>query len=308
MISKPTVLILGAGASKHLRYPVGSSLLNEIVSLPAGIFQKIYAEKEIRSFQLRLSRDGCYSIDEFLEKNRQFIVIGKSYIAYCLNKYEVENNLFPPHNSGWYQYLFNRMLVPSDSVSQFSDNKITIITFNYDRSLEVYLHNVIKHHYNISEEESLNILRKINIIHPHGILGEYPEIPYTGALGGEIDSPEKVDLLKKITDSIKIIHEMPETDDAFCSHEFQISNKALQEAEKIYFLGFGFHEDNIRRFRFFSPESLKSREVLASNSGLHKIEIRELINRLNKYGFREGLFTSRGIGCESFFKAYGILE
>jgi len=246
MISKPTVLILGAGASQHLKYPVSSVLINDIVSIPANIFQKLHAEEEIRDFQLHLSRYGCDSIDEFLEKNRQFIDIGKSFIAYSLKKHEVEDNLFPSHKSGWYHYLFNRMLAPS--VSQFLDNRLTIITFNYDRSLEVYLHNVIKYHYNISEEESLNILRRINIIHPHGVLGEYPQIPYRNVWEMGFDSPEGVALFKQITNSIKIIHEMVEKSDNFCSHEFEISNKALQEAEKIYFLGFGFHINKWGRF------------------------------------------------------------
>jgi len=96
MISKRTVLVLGAGASNHLGYPVGPQLINQIVSLPGTeIFKNIYDEEIIKNFQYRLKRYGSYSIDEFLEKNREFIEIGKSFIAYCLKKYEDEDKLFP---------------------------------------------------------------------------------------------------------------------------------------------------------------------------------------------------------------------
>lgn len=303
MISKLTVLILGAGSNVHLGYPIGINLLGQICQRIKQMkyhktIDDLYGSDEIKNFYIRLSRYGYYSVDTFLEDNREFIDIGKLFIADCLKQYENWDILFPPSNPGWYQYLFNRMITPS--VDQIEQNKVAVITFNYDRSLESYLHQTIIHRYKVSEDVSANVVRKLNIIHPHGILGEYPEIPYSKDLTESS--------LHTISQSIKIIHEINDTDDTFCSHEFEISNKALQEAEKIYFLGFGFNEDNIRRFSFFSPESLKSREVFASNYGLHKIEMRQLINRLKKYGFHEGMFTSRGIGCELFFKAYGILE
>jgi len=310
MISKPTVLILGAGASQHLEYPVGLELLNNVISIRPNIFKELHAEKDIQDFQLHLSRYGCNSIDEFLEKNRQFIDIGKSLIAYSLKKHEGENRLFPSHNAGWYHYLFNRMLVPS--VSQFLDNKITIITFNYDRSLEVYLHNVVKCHYSISTEESLNIIKGINMIHLHGILGEYPQIPYkhdSHVNSSSAISPEGASLFKQITDSIKIIHEISEKGDNFCSPEFELSNKALQEAAKIYFLGFGFHEDNIRRFRFFSEDALRNREVYSTSHGFFApMQKKELVLRISKYGLTEQILSHYNTSCNTFFNYVGILE
>lgn len=308
MILKKTVLILGAGASSHLGYPIGSQLLNQIVSLHGTeIFKNTYDKEKIRSFQLRLSRYGCYSIDEFLEKNREFLDIGKGFIAYCLNKYEIENELFPPNNSGWYQYLFNRMRTPS--IDHFADNKITFITFNYDRSLEAYLHNAIRYHYNISEANALDILKKIHIIHPHGILGIYPEIPYSQSLGGGIYSERETDLLQRITNEIKIIHEIDDSADAFSSKEYELSNIALQEADKIYFLGFGFHEDNVRRFRFFTKDSLSGKEIYSTSRGfVEPIRKRELMQRLAKYGFNENLVSHPGQECHSFFYYIGSLE
>ena len=309
MISKRTVLVLGAGASNHLGYPIGSELINKIVSLPGTeIFKKIHDEEIIKNFQYRLKRYGSYSIDEFLETNREFIKIGKSFIAYCLKKHEDEDKLFPPNNSGWYQYLFNKMLPSSDE--QFENNKITIITFNYDRSLEAYLHNTIMHRFNLSEADSLNILRKIGIIHPHGMLGGYPEIPYSQFLKTDNElSEEDAKLLEKMTNVIKIIHEISEAKDTFCSNEFEIAHKALQKTEKIYFLGFGFHEDNIRRFRFFSEDNLEGKEVYSTSQGFREpFERTELLSRTSKYGLKEKFINHSGATCDTFFKRIGNFE
>ncbi len=232
-----------------------------------------------------------------MENNREFIEIGKSFIAYCLKKYEDEDKLFPPHNSGWYQYLFNKMLPSSDE--QFENNKITIITFNYDRSLEAYLHNTIMHRFNLSEADSLNILRKIGIIHPHGMLGGYPEIPYSQCWKKDKElNEEDTQLLEKITNSIKIIHEISEAEDTFCSNEFEIAHKALQKTEKIYFLGFGFHEDNIRRFRFFSEDNLEGKEVYSTCQGFQEpFERTELLSRTSKYGLKENFIHHSFVLC-----------
>ena len=52
----------------------------------------------------------------------KLINIGKYFIADCLKKYEIEGNLFPPNNPGWYQYLFNKLLTSTDEI--FLNNKI----------------------------------------------------------------------------------------------------------------------------------------------------------------------------------------
>ena len=300
MIQKPTVLILGAGSSNHLRYPLGLQLLNQVCHrIKEDDYDKTlpYKPDQIEIFHRRLSRAGYYSVDAFLEENREFLDIGKYFTAYCLKQCEIEDKLFPPHNPGWYQYLFNKLL--TFTADKIPDNKITIITFNYDRSLECYLHQMITNRFQIPEEKSVEIIRQLNIIHPHGILGNYPKVPYSNELNGiSFDD---------ISKGIKIIHEIEDSEEDFCSTEFRDSNRALCESEKIYFLGFGFHEDNIRRFNFFSNDSLKDREVDATTYNLEPAERKELISRMSKYGFSEKNFRPSG-DCMGFFQNIGVLE
>lgn len=74
MITKRTVLILGAGSNVHLGYPLGTGLVSEICSRArAKLYSKEVAEKfspeQIETFWKRLSRSGFPSIDAFLEHN-----------------------------------------------------------------------------------------------------------------------------------------------------------------------------------------------------------------------------------------------
>ena len=151
---------------------------------------------------------------------------------------------------------------------------------------------------------------KIGIIHPHGMLGGCPEIPYSQCWEGDKElNEEDAQLLEKITNFIKIIHEISEAEDAFCSNEFEIAHKALQETEKIYFLGFGFHEDNIRRFCFFSEANLEDKEVYSTSRGFREpFESAELLSRLSKYGFKENFISHSGTNCDYFWKRIGNLE
>lgn len=290
MIKKRTVLILGAGASGHLDYPIGLQLLNQVVKTPNP------QNEEALQFKYRLSRSGYYSVDAFLEQNREFLVIGKLLIADCLKRREVPDHLFAPHDPGWYQYFFNCLL--GTSPDAIADNPVTVITFNYDRSLEFYLHESIANRYKASSVVALALLRTIPIIHVHGILGEYPEVPYSPQADG--------DTLKSISEKIQIVHELTDNTNDFCNTEFRKAHDALASAERIFFLGFGFHEDNVRRFSFFTPEVFEKREVFATLHGLGPIQQRSLMQRLDKYGF--GKAKCQDSTCRDLFRYVAELE
>lgn len=279
MIETQTVLVLGAGASNHIAYPVGQALLNEVCERIRSSrydysIHKLHGEDKILEFFMRLSRSGYYSVDAFLEDNDDLVEVGKLLMAETLKVHEQPERVFPPGAPGWYQYLFNCLLTPS--VDDVPHNKLSIITFNYDRSLEFYLHQGFIHRYRISEDESSQILSQLNIIHPHGILGDYPAIPYSAEVDGES--------LLKISSAIKVVHEIEESEEEFCTSEFRSCHDTLAAAEKIYFLGFGFHEDNVRRMGFFDENTIKEREVLAtSQQGARGKE--RMLGVMEKYGF-----------------------
>lgn len=301
MITKPTVLILGAGSSNHLGYPLGGELINSICNLNnirefKTLNNGFFPDDLINSFIHNLSRAQYYSIDSFLENNNAYLDIGKAFISFILKKHEIIDNLFPPKSPGWYQYLFNSIC--DDSIDKIGKNKLTIITFNYDRSLECYLHESLKSRYHLTDDDSSKCLRKIRIIHIHGILGKYPQNKYSNEL--------TLKELQSISKGIKIIHELRTDTNDFCSAEYLKCYKYLSNAVNIYFLGFGFHLDNITRFRFFDDKNIMNKTICATSAGLMPIEMKRQNEKLKPFGLDK--ISYDGNVCNAFFRTAASLE
>lgn len=299
MIATPTVLVLGAGASVHVEYPLGKNLVNDLCRNSDGFanLPMNWTDIDVGHFLTRLSRAGHYSIDAFLETVPDQSDLGKYLIAREMKRHENIDRLFPPYESGWFQYLFN-CLLENNKVSGFDSSRLSIITFNYDRSLEAYLHEALMARFEMPSDEASSILSQIPIIHVHGSLGQYPDIPY-------VSKCEANELLE-ISKQIQIIHQVQDLEDEFCNHEFEQANKLLNEAERIFFLGFGFHPDNIDRFRFFSPNKIDGCEIYATTSGMGPMDREELISRLEPLGFKQNAFV--GNRCNDFFTHVATLQ
>ena len=113
----------------------------------------------------------------------------------------------------------------------FADTELRVITFNYDRSFEVFLHERAKGRFRLSDDDAADLVRSIPLVHVHGSLGSYPEVPYQAEA-----SPEE---LLSISQQIKVVSEVADADDGgFASPEFGAANRLLEEAERVFFLGF----------------------------------------------------------------------
>jgi len=266
----------------------GSADLN---NLPDG-----WTRDAIERFLTRLSHSDPSSIDAFLETNRDEGSVGKYLIAQQLKKREDIDRLFPPHDSGWYRYLFNALLV--DGAPEFHKSSLSIITFNYDRSLEAYLHTRLQASFQLDDAEAVRILKQLPIIHVHGILGEYPTSPYRSNCGTQE--------LIAISQQLQIIHEIRDHEGEFCNEMFREANQRMKSAERIYFLGFGFHRDNIRRFQFFSRENTVGKILRATVNGMGTLDVQSLQTTLAELGFPAEAFN--GNACNHFFSHVAGLE
>jgi hypothetical protein len=301
-IKTPTVLVLGAASSMHCGYPLGTPLIANVVKAHRqgnGIpLPPRWNKDDVDHFTTRLSRSAHYSIDAFLETVPRDTDLGKYLIAYCLKRFENVDHLFPPNNSGWYRDLFNSLL--GESRSPFAHNNLAIVTYDHDRSLETYLYNALIARFNLSPEDALTELHRIPIIHVHGQLGAFPDIPY--------ESTDDVNTIQFVSQSIKIIHEIRDTDAGFCSPEFQLAHDAITNASKVIFLGFGFHRDNIRRLNVDWSAS-KDRKVFSTFADMSPQEYKGLIQRLSEHGISEAVLPNTGgYMCENFFRYVTSLE
>ena len=334
MIKKQTVLILGAGASHHLGFPLGKRLIEDIYRLVfdkskgwslagtgriieneyfsnAQLLERFlelsnykkadgqrYTHKDIEEFADRLFQAQPTSIDFFLEKNPQYRLLGKLCIIFCISRFEDQDSWqYRPSSDpiklkedfpdfGWYSYLWHRLVADCKDFKDLLSNKITIITFNYDRSLEFYLFRAIKAFFNVEDDEAMDVFNTIRIKHVYGRLGKLfeemsgissspllPEevmletAPYTpweircfyrlmgntGEYGmaqhdfneGSTMGTDKARafLTEKFNKVVKDIQTFYEGNTAEQKKEFL---NDLLFAEQIYFLGFGYHEENFK--------------------------------------------------------------
>ncbi|MBI1808153.1 MAG: hypothetical protein HYR76_14030 [Ignavibacteria bacterium] len=205
-----------------------------------------FDKQQVINFRDALKQSGVNSVDAFLEHRRGFLEIGKTAIAESLIPFEDESKLFNL-NTDWYGYLLDRLNSPID---RFHENQLTILTFNYDRSLEWYLYKAFQARYRLTGEETIGVLRKIPIIHLYGTLGGLPwekngrpylpttEWPQAGVMYG----PMIIFGINSARGKIKIIHEEHEQDP-----EFNKAIEMLSKAKRIVFLGFGYNKVNIKR-------------------------------------------------------------
>ena len=284
MIEIPTVLILGAGASAPFGFPCGQALVDQVCDgilhkrppIYSSLTKTLISPPIAKEFAERLSRSGEDSIDAFLEYQTEvFVKIGKTAIAAALLPCERGKGLFDDFMNrrlrktqgnltgdqdtvnNWYQYLWEQLKAPFDD---FEKNKLSIITFNYDRSLEQYLFTVLKNKYSgKSDEEYAKKLNAISIIHVHGKLGDLPwqhavqdprfTVPYDSQSPNPhgFDREVEYETFKEIwfslaSESIKVIHEG--TDE---TNELKQARQLITGSNQLYFLGFGYHPTNLTR-------------------------------------------------------------
>lgn len=250
MVTESTVLVVGAGASIPYGYPSGVNLVTQIVNELANnpqvsdLGQKVatlrFGYDDLMKFANELKYSGLYSVDAFLGTRPEFVEVGKTVIAAALVPFELEHVPFDGNLKGnWYRYLFNQL---NTNLIRGGNEQLTILTFNYDRSLEYYLHSCFRHTWGMDGPDLHAKMSRLAIRHLHGSLSPLPfyaqPTERSRAYGHGRDS-EGIGAAAK---SIRIIHEAEDTD-----KEFAEASRILRLADRVCFLGFGYHYTNPRR-------------------------------------------------------------
>ncbi|NQV37900.1 MAG: hypothetical protein HQ509_07850 [Candidatus Marinimicrobia bacterium] len=270
MIKENTVFILGAGASKAFGYPTGRELTNYIKTKFIGDFERSFGKvtqpgsaQEEKIDEAKIFVDafiqsgGGTSIDYFLSRARNhgqrriiqnygrlaiaFNIIQRE-IVHSKNQIDIEND----NDDNWLDYFYEHYFLSGQleiDPEEISQVPISIITFNYDRSLEYLLYSRLKQIVNNNDEDIvMKILNKIPIIHIHGIIAHLPWQVMTKEVKNRIQygalKLHTADILKQ---NIKIVHEKSNTD------IIREAKSKIKRADKIYFLGFGYDTNNLEK-------------------------------------------------------------
>ena len=275
VLSKKTCLLLGAGASKHVGFPLGDELRKKILYELLGQKDKPADElpgdfgrsgEDLQQFYDRLAYGNWSSPDAFLEKHREFIKTGKFLICRALAEHEQSWGV--TSQGGWYDRLVSSIHV--DDVAKLKENGLSIVTFNYDRSLDFRLHKYVENHFGLNSSTAWETLSEaIPIIHLHGTLGSYPETAY-GDQSNIYERSQSINIISEIEDGLE---------------QFRQASTLLNEAERVVVFGFGFATDNVNRLDFFKEQEEDKREILIATGRIRgQVHDREQRDWLSKWG------------------------
>lgn len=262
MINKPTILILGAGASCPYNFSDGIGLRKKICTYFLSEFNNLLnrsmlskservglistAEEYVYDFK---SQDIRVTIDEFLNHKKKYDFVGKISIIVTILKEESHSEFgdkikIPAHN--WYSNLFGRLFRDCDANS-LENNNIKIITFNYDRSLEHFLFDRLVALLDNSPSDRNKIFEFLHtrIIHVYGKIAplgwQSPRDTSSNVLVEYGDENCSFEVVSELTKNIFTMHNV--TDETKLNEAKNILKKVNDG--RIFFLGFGYDYYNM---------------------------------------------------------------
>ena len=252
MIEIPTVLVLGAGASIPYGFPSGMGLYHDVVRIEPEAFPvevsrfsrtRMFRTRRVLEFRAELRDSGVKSVDTFLESRQEFQKVGKAAMACSLSGHEAAAQARPeePEETGWYSYLWERMCT-GVSFDDLAKNKLSILTFNYDRSLEDFLFRAARAYYGESPARCAARIGEIDIVHLHGSLGQLHWQAEEG-WGVSYGKGRSFQAVRIAISSMKVVCNGQDEEDP----DFRRGRELLALAERVYLLGFGYHPDKISR-------------------------------------------------------------
>jgi hypothetical protein len=192
----------------------------------------------------------------------------------------------------WYTKLFSLIasgVGVSNCMHLFSN--VSVVSFNYDRSLEYFLLHAIRTYYGCTLEEAADTLRTLPILHPYGLVGELNGLTreHGGVPYGDTGC-SRIDLLRTYTEQIE--------DEKLLSD----IKTAVAESERIIFLGFGFHEQNIKLLSVDTKD--KFRNVFGTAIGISHADQTIICSKLERNGIVRGNIYLRDLSCSDLFDEY----
>lgn len=277
MIRTKTTIIVGAGASCELQMPSGPELVARIAQ--ALDFARYGAELQTRdsvllmqylakaaarvnqgeevlnaaALRIRTAAKLGGSIDAILEQHNNdpmILLCGKLAIAHFISQAEAKSTLrLTPRIEGdlplqgtesWLFQLASliTMGVPRSQADRCLDN-LTVICFNYDRSLEHFLPHafVMAFGMNLQEAQRL-IAAKLQVLRPYGSIGR---LPWQTSDAPECEwATENPWNIHNLAMNIKTLSERQNDRQLIMALQ-----SAVASAKRLVLLGFGFQPQNI---------------------------------------------------------------
>jgi len=342
MFRSRTTLVLGAGASAEVDFPVGRELATAIAPMvnfyfdagalrsgdeeiweAIGKHARAHGERDLTAYLIAGRRIAnampqAASIDAFLANNstdKRIELVGKLAIVKSILAAERRSKLFTSAvqnerldfeaiGQTWLNRFWQR-LADGIYLGDLAERlrTCTIVTFNYDRCIEHYLYHAIRNYWAASTEQTAEILNSLRIYHPYGAVGK---LPWQTGDDLAVDfgaSQAPTALLDLAAQSVKTITEQIEMP----TTEVDAIRAAMQESSVLVFLGFSFHRLNQKLLQPLqnSPYNVTAR-VYATAKGMSASDrgvVEGMLKRLRR-GDGTVDYNVADISCCGLFDSY----
>jgi hypothetical protein len=257
MITKPTVFVLGAGASSPYGFPTGTELRDQICFEFKNQHLEWLKRKEANAKRRQLAHERAVhfcdvfygstdpSIDFWPAKNPEFLDIGKLAIVFRILEAEAKRQMREKCHDlrlDWSSYLYRRLtseLNAKPDFAKFAENQVDFVTFNYDRSIEqLFFESLTNGFYGTAQDLICQTLAKRAIVH---VYGQMARLDWQDPEHGISYGRSLLDIQPEhLANNLYVLYEERE------NPNIEKAKGLLSRAQRVFFLGFGYAHENLR--------------------------------------------------------------
>ena len=317
MITQETIFILGAGASSPYGYPTAKQLRTFIIKEFRQKYSTYLQERknigtiesmnEANKFSYLIesfNQSATNSIDLFLSRNKEsYYEQGKFILAWCILYFESLskfNEDIKEPDTDWYKWFYNditKEIIRSNDLEHLRENKLNVITFNYDRSFEEFLSQSLIFSFAGDRKDVTNSLGWIKVIHTYG---KILELQWENPEKGEKYQTNKIlDLTEKAKDNIQIIYEERKT-------QVEEIQSIISTAQRIFFLGFSYAKENLEAIGLINLIN-KQQYIYGTALGFNDkevLDIKNLLRRMNPALYDHHIKLDNELDCVGLLREY----
>jgi hypothetical protein len=212
-------------------------------------------------------------IDYYLGWNPDLQEIGRVLIAWVILECEEQSRdvninqevvagkrkLFADSGDNWCRFIIHQLAIHCQTSSDLFKNKVSFVTFNYDVSLEVHLRNGLRHIQMFEKSDVDKFLDGSRVVHVYGKVRDLKlEITRVNWSNTDANNNSVIDfcnLLDVVYAASKGIRVIDPHDKGANPTDLTIAQTQIDDAQRVFILGYGFDEANSKRLRL--PESLR---------------------------------------------------
>jgi hypothetical protein len=332
MFRSKTVFVLGAGASKEFGLPLGAELAGSIASMMdfqhdtlggltggdqslfRAVARKDGDQQRTYNAARRIAQGLALrkSIDDFLDIHQgqgTVSLLGKAAIVKSIMRAEQHSRLshgrggttidfanLPPN---WLLALIH-LLRGQDPGTMFQN--LSFISFNYDRTLEHFLFHAVSALFGVTEVRAKEILRPLSIIHPYGTVAKLHWQDGALPFGVQPSDSACIELAQYIRTY---------TEEVDAGEQLALIHALLHEATTIVFLGFAYHEQNIK---LLTPKlRLQRKRIYGTAHGISRADVetvKMMLSEMFETRFHSDIMQYSIIGndltCLKLLQDYGL--